>query len=214
MGAVFKHLVRPLDRLSLLFTPAFDKTPLDPGYIKGYLPGTRENGGQYTHAAIWTAWAAAQLGEGKQTGELFDLLNPVFQADSEVKASEYRVEPYVICADIYSQAPYTRRGGWSWYSGSATWMYRLGLEAILGFQKIGNSLNINPVIPPEWDGFEIRYNFGDSVYQIKVVNPQHVAHNVVRVTLDGNLLDEKTIPLLNDQISHTVEVTMGQEGSG
>jgi cyclic beta-1,2-glucan synthetase len=214
MRSALEHLVRPFDRLSLLFAPAFNKTSVDPGYIKGYLPGTRENGGQYTHAAIWTAWATALLGEGKQAGELFDLLNPILQSITEAKAFEYRVEPYVICADIYSQSPYTRRGGWTWYTGSAAWVYRLGLEAILGFKKIGNSLHIDPVIPPEWDGFEISYNFGDSVYQIKVVNPQHVTHNVVRVTLDGSLLIEKFIPLVNDQLSHTVEVTMGKEGSG
>ncbi len=121
----------------LLFTPPFDKTPRDPGYIKGYVPGIRENGGQYTHAATWTAWAFARLGDGKQAGALFDLLNPIFQSDTKEKASVYRVEPYVVCADIYSKPPYVRRGGWTWYTGSSAWMYRLGLEAILGFQKVG-----------------------------------------------------------------------------
>ena len=121
------------ERLILLFTPPFDKVNHDPGYIKGYLPGIRENGGQYTHAATWTTWAFAQLGDGKKAGELYNLLNPIFQSDSEEKASVYRVEPYVVCADIYSTDPYVRRGGWTWYTGSAAWMYRLGLEAILGF---------------------------------------------------------------------------------
>ena len=159
MQSVLDRLVHPQNRLLLLFTPPFDKTPHDPGYIKGYLPGIRENGGQYTHAATWTAWAFAQLGDGKKAGELFDLLNPVFQSDTEEKAAVYRVEPYVVCADIYSTDPYIRRGGWTWYTGSASWMYRLGLEAILGFHKIGNTLQIDPVIPPAWDRYEITYQY-------------------------------------------------------
>ena len=154
MQSVLDHLVRLQDRLVLLFTPPFDRTPHDPGYIKGYLPGIRENGGQYTHAATWTAWAFAALGDGKQAGTLFNLLNPIHQADTQDKADIYRVEPYVICADIYSQPPYVRRGGWTWYTGSAAWMYRLGMEAILGFKIMGETLHIDPVIPPEWDGFE------------------------------------------------------------
>jgi cyclic beta-1,2-glucan synthetase len=209
MQSVIEHLVRPQDRLALLFTPPFDKTPLDPGYIKGYLPGTRENGGQYTHAATWTAWAFTMLGEGKQAGMLFDLLNPVFQADSEAKASAYRVEPYVVCADIYSRAPYMRRGGWTWYTGSAAWMYRLGLEAILGFRKIGNSLHMDPVIPPTWDGFEINYRFGESVFHIQVRNPEHVAHHVRQLLLDGQSLNSGSIPLIDDHKEHQVVVTMG-----
>ena len=211
MQSVLDRLVRPMDRLSLLFTPPFDQTPLDPGYIKGYLPGIRENGGQYTHAATWTAWAFAALGDGKQAGELFNLLNPVFQADTFEKASEYRVEPYVICADIYSSQPYVRRGGWTWYTGSASWMYRLGLEAILGFKKIGATLQINPVIPPEWDGFEIRYLFGQTVYMIEVLNPEHVPNHVLQVTLDGQILLDKVIPLNKDQQEHSVKVIMGKK---
>ena len=203
MQSVLERLVLPQDRLSLLFTPPFDKTEHDPGYIKGYLPGIRENGGQYTHAAVWTAWAFAQLGDGKQAGELFDLLNPIFHSDSEEKAAEYRVEPYVICADIYSKPPYLHRGGWTWYTGSAAWMYRLGLTALLGFKKTGNTLRIDPVIPPTWDGFEITYQFGATSYQIKVNNPTHIAHNVQLVKLDGKILDLKAIPLVNDGQEHS-----------
>ncbi len=209
MQSVLDRLVHPQDRLALLFTPPFDKTPRDPGYIKGYLPGTRENGGQYTHAATWTAWAFTCLGDGKQAGVLFDLLNPVFQSDTEEKVSVYRVEPYVICADIYSESPYVRRGGWTWYSGSAGWMYRLGLEAILGFRKIGNTLTINPVIPPAWDGFEIRYQFGESGYLIQVDNPEHVASHVRQMVLDGQPLKDGSIPLVDDKQEHRVIVTMG-----
>src|SRR5512138_1693847 len=118
---MLEQLVRPDDRLIMLFTPPFDHTEKDQGYVKGYLPGTRENGGQYTHAAIWTAWAFASMGDGNQAGALFDLLNPIFQSDTREKAAGYRVEPYVICADIYSRSPYLRRGGWTWYTGSAAW---------------------------------------------------------------------------------------------
>jgi cyclic beta-1,2-glucan synthetase len=212
MQSVLSHLVRPQDRLSLLFTPPFDKTGNDPGYIKGYLPGTRENGGQYTHAAIWTAWAFSELGDGVQAGALFDLLNPVLQSDTEEKAAVYRVEPYVICADIYSRPPYVRRGGWTWYTGSAAWMYRFGLQAMLGFHKIGNTLRMDPVIPPTWDGFEIRYQFGGSVYLIQVLNPGHVAKGIRQVLLDGQPLADGLIPLTDDKKEHPVVVTMGPKG--
>jgi cyclic beta-1,2-glucan synthetase len=213
MQSVLNHLVRPNDRVALLLTPAFDKTLRDPGYIKGYLPGIRENGGQYTHAATWAAWAFAAMGEGKQAGALFDLLNPIFQSDTFEKAAVYRVEPYVISADIYSTAPYIRRGGWTWYTGSAAWMYRLGIEAILGFKKKGNSLFIEPVIPPEWDGFEIRYEFGASVYLIQVRNPDHVSHSVIRISMDGALLSSSAIPLVDDREQHIVEIIIGNENS-
>jgi cyclic beta-1,2-glucan synthetase len=210
MQSVLERLVRSQDRLVLLFTPPFDKTPRDPGYIKGYLPGTRENGGQYTHAAIWTAWAFTSLGDGEQAGLLFDLLNPIFQSDTEEKASVYCVEPYVVCADIYSSSPYVRRGGWTWYTGSAAWMYRLGLEAILGFQKMGNTLLIDPVIPPTWDGFEIRYRFGESMYLIRVHNPEHVTRHVREMILDGKTLNDGFVPLIDNKQEHLVIVTMGK----
>jgi cyclic beta-1,2-glucan synthetase len=214
MQSVLDRLVRAQDQLVLLLTPPFDKTPHDPGYIKGYLPGIRENGGQYTHAATWTAWAFAALGEGKQAGALFNMLNPVLHSDTPEKVAEYRVEPYVICADVYSTPPFVRRGGWTWYTGSASWMYRLGLEAILGFKKIGNTLHINPVIPPGWDGFEIRYQFGESVYLIEVHNPEHVSTNVREIRLDGQPLNDFSVPLVDDQQEHRVEVTMGKQEDG
>jgi len=213
MQSVMDRLVRPEDRLVLLFTPPFDKTVHDPGYIKGYRPGIRENGGQYTHAATWTAWAYAALKDGRQAGSLFDLLNPVLQSDSEEKALVYRVEPYVICADIYSTAPFVRRGGWTWYTGSAAWMFRLGLEAILGFNKNGDVLRINPVIPPAWEGFEIRYRFVGTTYRIQVRNPQHVAAHVWQVLLDGRVVEDGAIPLVDDRVEHLVIVTMGNGGS-
>jgi cyclic beta-1,2-glucan synthetase len=214
MQSVLERLVLSQDQLSLLFTPPFNKTERDPGYIKGYPPGTRENGAQYTHAAIWTAWAFAHLGEGKQAGELFDMLNPIFRSDSMEKAIEYRVEPYVMCADIYSKPPYLHRGGWTWYTGSAAWMYRLGLSALLGFKKTGNILRIDPVIPPSWDGFEIHYQFGTTSYQIKVYNPRHLAQNVQYVKLDEKILDNTAIPLVDDGKEHNVEVIMGDPSGG
>jgi cyclic beta-1,2-glucan synthetase len=127
------------------------------------------------------------------------------------KAANYRVEPYVICADIYSKPPYLGRGGWTWYTGSAAWMYRLGLEAILGFKKTGNTLFFNPVIPPTWDGFEIRYQFGESVFLIQVHNPEHVARHIRQMLLDGQPLNDGSIPLVDDKQEHRVVVTMGNK---
>jgi cyclic beta-1,2-glucan synthetase len=206
---VLEKTIRSEDRLMLLFTPPFDQTAHDPGYIKGYLPGIRENGGQYTHGATWTAWAFAAMGDGKQAGALFNLLNPIYQSDSTEKVTVYRVEPYVVCADIYSKPPFVRRGGWTWYTGSAAWMYRLGLEAILGFKKIGDRLQMNPVIPPAWNGFTIRYRYKESVYVIQVFNPEHVSCHVQQMQLDGNSLEGDFIPLLNDKKEHQVVVILG-----
>jgi cyclic beta-1,2-glucan synthetase len=209
MRSVLDLLVRSHDRLILLFTPPFDKSPLDPGYVKGYIPGTRENGGQYTHAAIWVAWALARLGEGNQAGMVFDLLNPILQSNTERRASLYQVEPYVICADIYSMPPFVRRGGWTWYTGSAAWMYRLGLEAILGFHKIGNTLRMDPIIPTDWNKFEIRYLFGETLYTIRVRNPDHVSHGIKKSLLDGNPLEGPVVPLVSDANEHILEIEMG-----
>jgi cellobiose phosphorylase len=140
------------------------------------------------------------------------LLNPIYQADTEEKVAGYRVEPYAICADIYSASPYLRRGGWTWYTGSAAWMYRLGLEGILGFQKIGNRLKIDPVLPPSWDGYEMTYRFGKTTYHIQVDNPYHAAQHVQQITLDGELLVDRTVPLVDDGKEHQVEVKLIVEG--
>ncbi len=210
MQSVLERLVQPENRLSLLFAPPFDKSARDPGYIKGYFPGIRENGGQYTHAAIWTTWAFARLGEGGQAGALFSQLNPILMADSNEKADLYRVEPYVMCADIYSRPPYLGRGGWTWYSGSAAWMYRLGVEGLLGFKKAGNFLSIDPAIPPEWDGYEIEYKHGSAGYHIRVSNPNHVSGKVKSVTLDGVAQKNHKIRLVDDRKMHTVEIELGE----
>ncbi len=151
MQSVLDLLVHSDNRLILLFTPPFDKTQRDPGYIKGYVPGIRENGGQYHMPLPGWRRAFAQMGDGEQAWRLYQLLNPIYQSDSLAKANVYKVEPYVIVADIYSTPPHVGRGGWSWYTGSGGWMYRLGLEAILGFQVRGKHLSINPVIPADWE---------------------------------------------------------------
>src|SRR4029079_1116707 len=159
MAAAEEYLVRRGDGLVLLFTPPFDRTPHDPGYIKGYPPGIRENGGQYTHAAIWTILAFAALGDGDRAGELFSILNPINHSSTRSAAYRYKVEPYVACADIYAEPPHVGRGGWTWYTGSASWMYRAGLEGILGFRVQGATLLIDPCVPHAWRGFEINFRY-------------------------------------------------------
>jgi cellobiose phosphorylase len=209
MESVNQLLVKRAEQMVLLFTPPFDKTERDPGYIKGYLPGVRENGGQYTHAAIWTAWAFADLGLGDKAMELFQMLNPISHADTPAKAARYRVEPYVIAADIYSMPPHTGRGGWTWYTGSSGWMYRLGLEAILGISRVGKTLKINPCIPRQWPGFKADYRVGNTHYKITVENPNNVNQGIRQVLLDRNPLPDNLILLVEDGQSHEVRVVMG-----
>ena len=209
MQAVAERLVSKDHQWIQLFTPPFDKTEQDPGYIKGYPPGIRENGGQYTHAAIWTVWAFARMGEGEIAEELFRLINPIHHADTAEKVQQYRVEPYVIAADVYSRPPHEGMGGWTWYTGSAGWMYRLGIEAILGLQRRGEELIIDPCIPKAWHGFAIRYRFGASDYQIEVTNPQSVSRGVASVTVDGNNMADKRVRLVDDGQAHKVEVVLG-----
>ncbi|BCX02272.1 MAG: hypothetical protein KatS3mg053_0210 [Candidatus Roseilinea sp.] len=209
MAAVRERLVRDRDGLILLFTPPLDKTERDPGYVKGYAPGIRENGGQYTHAALWTVWAFAQLGDGDRAQALFRLLNPIYHADSREKALRYRVEPYVIAADVYGAPPHVGRGGWTWYTGSAGWMYRLGLEAILGIQRCGDALHIRPCISSDWPAYEVTYRFGAATYHICVENPRRVCTGVVKITLDDTVLTGDAIPLRDDGEQHEVRVMMG-----
>jgi len=209
MDAVADRLVRYDDQLILLFTPPFDKTTHDPGYIKGYPPGIRENGGQYTHAALWAVWAFAELGQGDRAEALFRLLNPIYHSDTLEKVMRYQVEPYTVAADVYSVPPHIGRGGWAWYTGAASWMYRLGLEAILGLHRVGKALQINPCIPKDWPGYELTYRYGKTSYQIRVENPEGVNRGVKRVTLDGEILPGGVIPLLGDDRRYRVHVLMG-----
>ena len=211
MASVDEYLVKRKDGLVLLFTPPFDHTPLDPGYIKGYPPGIRENGGQYTHGALWSVIAFAMLGDGDKAGDLFSILNPIDHANTRAGIHRYKVEPYVVCADVYSMPPHVGRGGWTWYTGSAGWMYRAGLEWILGFRLRGKTLLIDPCIPRKWPGFEIVYRHGSARYEIAVTNPHNVSRGVSSVELDGKLLAQRPaqIELADDGVTHRVKIVLG-----
>ena len=211
MAAVEEYLVRPGDGLVLLFTPPFAHGDIDPGYIKGYLPGVRENGGQYTHGAIWSVMAFAQLGDGDRAGELFSILNPINHASTRAGVHRYKVEPYVMAADIYSEPPHVGRGGWTWYTGSAGWMYQAGVGSILGFQLRGSNLVIEPCIPRAWPRYEVDFAYHSSRYEIVVENPGGVSRGVVAAELDGKPLEGPgaTIPLADDGRTHQVKVILG-----
>jgi cyclic beta-1,2-glucan synthetase len=216
MEAVDAQLIQRDSRLALLFTPPFDRTPLDPGYIKGYPPGIRENGGQYTHAATWSVIAFALLGEADKAAELFSWLNPINRATTRADVHRYKVEPYVIAADTYSVAPHIGRGGWTWYTGAAGWMYRAGLEWLLGFHLQGSRLTLAPCIPAHWPGFEIVFRYRSARYEILVENPERVSRGVARVEVDGQQLASgpPVIALVDDAETHRVRVILGHHGTG
>ena len=207
MAAVESHLVREDQGLILLFTPPFDTSDLKPGYIKGYVPGVRENGGQYTHAACWVVQALAILGQGSKAHKIFHLINPINHSRTTKECATYKVEPYSIAADVYSVHPHIGRGGWTWYTGAAGWFYRVGIEHILGLQRRGNTLEINPCIPPEWPGFTMEYQFSGTRYKIQVNNPQGACTGVSQLAVDGRIVE--VIDLVDDGKDHFVEVTMG-----
>src|SRR5262249_25980103 len=210
MAAVEEYLVHRGDGLVLLFTPPFDHSPHDPGYVKGYLPGVRENGGQYTHAAIWTVLAYAALGDGDKAGELFALLNPINHTSTRAGVHRYKVEPYVVAADRSPEPPHRGRGGWTWYSGSAGWMYRAGIEWILGFRVRGGTLHLDPCIPRAWRGFEIAFRHHSARYEIAVENPRGVTRGVSLVELDGTAMPAGAgITLADDGVTHRVRVVLG-----
>ncbi len=210
MKSVEERLVRRDHRLMPLFSPPFDRTPLDPGYIKGYVPGIRENGGQYTHAAVWSVVAFAMLGEGDKAVEFFDLLSPIQHTSRRADLHRYKGEPYAVAADVYSQPPHVGRAGWTWYTGAAGWLYRTGLEWILGFRKRGSALCIDPCIPREWKRFEITYRNGGTLYRIAVENPEGVCRGVSQVSLDGAALSAGAlVPLCDDGSEHRVQVLLG-----
>ena len=210
MQAVDQYLIHPGDDLVLLFTPPFDATPLDPGYIKGYLPGVRENGGQYTHAAVWCVIAYAMLGDGDKASELFSMMNPINHGCTRAGMHRYKVEPYVAAADIYAVPPHTGRGGWTWYTGSAGWMLRAGLESILGLRVRGDRLLIDPCIPRHWPGFKISFKYGSSRYEIQVDNPERVSRGIKSVVVDGTMLQNAmAILLADDGMQHSALITLG-----
>jgi cyclic beta-1,2-glucan synthetase len=193
--AADERLVREQDRLVLLLQPPFDTTKHDPGYIRAYPPGIRENGGQYTHAATWLGWAYAALGDGGRAERIFRLLNPVLRTPTRERADRYRVEPYVLAGDVYGCPPWVGRGGWTWYTGAAAWAYRLGVEAILGLRLEDGQLRVEPCIPPTWKGFEAWVRHGAGEIHVVVENPESVSSGVATVTLDGAPLDSNRIAL-------------------
>jgi cyclic beta-1,2-glucan synthetase len=211
MAAVERELILPQESLALLFAPPFDRTPLDPGYIKGYPPGVRENGGQYTHAALWSVMAFAQLGEGDKAAALFWLLNPINHTRTRSDVHRYRVEPYVAAADVSSAAGREGRGGWTWYTGSAGWMQRAGIESILGVRVRGGFLEVDPCIPASWPGFEVSLRLGAQLYEIVVANPGNVSRGVAAARLDGNVLADRPVRvcLAKDAERHRLEITLG-----
>ncbi|MFZ2444787.1 MAG: glucoamylase family protein [Syntrophobacteraceae bacterium] len=205
MEALDEHLVRREHGLIQLLDPPFDKSELNPGYIKGYVPGVRENGGQYTHAAIWAAMAFARLGDKRRAWELFTMINPVNHARSTYETATYKVEPYVVAADVYAVSPHTGRGGWTWYTGSAAWMYRLIVESLLGLRLEVDKLYFTPCLPADWEGFKMHYRYRETVYHIAVIQMQ-TGSDEMSVTVDGVDQHDKAVPLVDDHREHSVEV--------
>lgn len=207
MEAVDSRLVQRHAGLIQLLDPPFDKSPLDPGYIKGYIPGVRENGGQYTHAAIWTAMAFATLGDSARAWELFAIINPISHGSSSTAARTYKVEPYVVAADVYSNVQHVGRGGWTWYTGSAGWMYRLVTESLLGLRLEVDRLRLEPVLPDSWKSFKIHYRYRETFYHITIRNGGGKA--ATRLVLDGAECPDGAIPLSDDRREHDVFLEMG-----
>jgi cellobiose phosphorylase len=208
MQSVTEHLVRTDAKLIQLLDPPFDRSVPHPGYIRGYVPGVRENGGQYTHAAIWTTIAFALLGEVDQAWDLVALLNPIHHAMTPEQVNIYKVEPYVIVADVYSVAPHTGRGGWTWYTGSAGWTYRLLTETLLGLNLEADRLRFAPRIPKSWSGYKVRYRYKETTYHIAFV--RQPGAKGPRVSLDGKPIDDSAIPLVDDKRDHQVDVVMAE----
>jgi cellobiose phosphorylase len=208
MDSLDRRLVRRESALVQLLDPPFDRSGLDPGYIRGYVPGVRENGGQYTHAAIWAAMAFAARGDGARAWELFELINPLRHGDSARAIGVYKVEPYVVAADVYAVPPHTGRGGWTWYTGSAGWMYRLIVESLLGLSRSGATLRVAPCLPATWPGFKLHYRYGETTYLIEVRRGE-LARAPATVSLDGVVLPDAMIPLRDDRVAHGVEIVVG-----
>jgi len=214
MDAVHRRLVRRDGPLIQLLDPPFDVSPLDPGYIRGYVPGVRENGGQYTHAAIWAAMAFAALGNNARAWELTAMINPVNHALTAEGVRTYVVEPYVVAADVYALAPHTGRGGWTWYTGSAGWMYRLIVESLLGLNLEGERLRLAPCLPPEWNEFSVRYRYRETLYHIVVSRSESagdVHPEAMTVTVDGVVQAGNVVLLADDRLDHRVEMRIAAE---
>jgi cyclic beta-1,2-glucan synthetase len=211
LQSVQEYLINEKEQLVLLFTPPLDSFSINPGYIKGYQPGIRENGGQYTHAAAWTIWAYADAGQADLAFKLYQMINPIHHSDSLEKADIYGVEPYVIAADVYSAPQHLGRGGWTWYTGSASWMYRLGIERILGLQLQKEGFTLNPAIPKEWEEYQLTLRLPKGSYNVTVKNPMRVHGGIAAVIMDGQPLRSKIVPWVEDHDIHTVVFRLGQE---
>jgi cyclic beta-1,2-glucan synthetase len=211
MASVEEELIRRADGVALLFAPPFDKTEADPGYIKSYPPGVRENGGQYTHAALWSVMAFAALGEGGKAAGLFAMLNPINHAGTRADVHRYKTEPYAVTADVYGCDPHMGRGGWSWYTGSAGWMQRAGVESILGMRIEGTQLHLDPCIPKSWPGFEMKLRYRTAWYEIVVANPDQVSQGIASLVLDGISCSQRPARLLlhDDGLTHQIEIVLG-----
>ncbi len=210
MDAVRAHLVRRGHSLVALLTPPFDRSAQEPGYIKGYPPGVRENGGQYTHAAVWTVMAMARLGYGDEAAEIFHMLNPANHTRLAPDVERYKAEPYVLAGDVFAHPAHAGRAGWTWYTGSAGWMYRAGLESILGFRRRGATFEVDPCIPQAWPGYSLAWRFGATRYEIEVANPEHRCRGVAQALLDGAAVDPSAIPLSDDGGRHELRVVLGR----
>lgn len=208
MKKVEEYLIQKKSKLILLLTPPFNTGPKDPGYIKGYVPGVRENGGQYTHAAVWVSMAYAKLGDGNKAFETFNMINPIYHSQNQIETGQYKTEPYVVAGDVYAGEPHEGRGGWSWYTGSASWYYRAGLESILGFTLRGKKLLIAPCIPKDWKDYDINYKYGKAMYHIHVKNPYSLNTGKIVIELDGGSQESAELDLVDDDKLHQVIVTM------
>jgi cyclic beta-1,2-glucan glucanotransferase len=206
MNAVNARLVRRERGLIQLLDPPFDTSDLEPGYIRGYVPGVRENGGQYTHAAIWAAMAFAALGEAERAWELTAMINPINHARTPEDVARYKAEPYVVAADVYALAPHTGRGGWTWYTGSAGWMYRLVVESMLGLRRDADRLRFAPCLPPEWNEFALRYRYGETTYRITVRRTELERGEEIGVVVDGIAQVGNFVLLADDRHEHHVDV--------
>jgi cellobiose phosphorylase len=206
MQSADERLVRPKDKLIQLLDPAFDKSTLEPGYIKGYVPGVRENGGQYTQAAIWLIMAFAKLGNNKRAWELLEMINPINHAKTAADVAVYKVEPYVMAADVYALSPHTGRGGWTWYTGSAGWTYQLITESLLGIKMEGNKLSLAPCIPEDWETFSIRYRHQNTFYQISFTQKEGTGK--MHIILNGVEQAANTIDLIDNGAEHSIQVTI------
>lgn len=216
MNSLENYLVDKENMIIKLLTPAFSKGEKDPGYIKSYIPGVRENGGQYTHGAVWSVIANSMLGDGERAGEYFRMLNPIEHARTKEAALKYKVEPYVVAADVYSNVRMLGRGGWTWYTGSSSWLYIAGLEYVLGIKKYGDKIKIRPCIPSEWESYQIEYAYENANYLITVYNSDSCCTGVKMIYLDNDGIDLNEMEdgiALQSEGTHKIDVIMGEKES-